>query len=75
MKREEIIKVIKKHSKFSSDGEYYYADESEIKDIADELQTREREELIKYEHYLHKLDADKICDLGEIEIIDEYLKL
>ena len=32
-----------------------------------------REELIKYERYLHGLDADKICELSTTDIIDEYL--
>ena len=41
MKKEEIIEVLKKHAKFISDGDYYYANEGEIEAIADELQTKE----------------------------------
>lgn len=41
MKKEKTIEVIKKHAKFISDGDYYYANEGDIEESADELQTKE----------------------------------
>ena len=64
MKREKIIEVLKKHSIFVSDGNYYYSAISDMENIADELQTKEvsDEEIIEAANEAFPYDNEGIPD-------------
>jgi len=61
MEKKDIIKVLKKHSKFVSDNKYYYAGDEEFESIADEL---------KEKCYPEKF-VEWIKDANEVEIIEQ----